>query len=191
MTTALLIIDFINEIVHPDGKLSGKGYFHYIESNSVDKKLSGLIQHHRKNKNLLVHVGVGFDPSYLDHPESSPLFGPAKKYGALNSAEWGCEFAEYARPVQGEAIVRKSRVSAFYNTRLNTTLKTNGIKKIVIAGCATDLAVQSAARDAHDRDYEVVIAADACAAASQEDHIASLNVLRKIGKVTGDENDSS
>jgi hypothetical protein len=38
-------------------------------------------------------------------------------------------------------------------------------------------------RDAHDRDYQVVIVEDACAAASEEEHQESIKLLGQIAKV--------
>ncbi|MGO4411495.1 MULTISPECIES: isochorismatase family protein [Cupriavidus] len=45
--------------------------------------------------------------------------------------------------------------------------------------CATS--VESTARDAHDRDYQVIVIQDACAARSDEDHGHGL----KMGCATG------
>ena len=180
---ALVLIDFINEIVHPDGKLAGKGYANYISEHKTDASLKALLKKFRERGDLVVHVGVGFLPNYKDHPAESPLFGAAKKFGALNSSGWGCEFVDYASPQDDEATVRKTRVSAFYNTNLDTVLKANGISEVFVAGCATDLAVQSAVRDAHDRDYAVTVVSDACAAASDEDHKLSIEVLKKISEI--------
>jgi nicotinamidase-related amidase len=180
---ALVIIDFINEIVNTKGKLAGKGYANFIEKNDTAQKLASLQLKARSAGWVICHVGIGFDPTYLSHPENSPLFGAAKKFGALNDSGWGCEFAEYSSPQSGDFIIRKRRVSAFFGTDLDTVLRSNGIANAFIAGCATDLAVQSAARDAHDRDYNVTVVEDACAAANDEDHVTSLPMLRKIAKV--------
>jgi biuret amidohydrolase len=38
-------------------------------------------------------------------------------------------------------------------------------------------------RDAHDRDYQVVIVEDACAAATAEEHLASMSLLAGIATV--------
>lgn len=180
---ALILIDFINEIVNLDGKLAGKGYPTFIEENGVQKNVECLLKKFRANKDLVVHVGVGFQSSYIDHPESSPLFGAAKKFGALNITGWGCQFVDYANPEENEAVIRKSRVSAFYQTNLDLVLRNNQIEEVYIVGCATDLAVQSAARDAHDRDYKVIVIEDACAAANADDHNHSIEVLSKIANV--------
>ncbi len=180
---ALVIIDYINEIVHPDGKLAGKGYADFIEKKQTSAKVSELLTIARSNSWLVCHVRVGFDPEYTCHPSSSPLFGPAKKFRALNQSGWGCEFIEYAQPATNEFVVHKRRVSAFYKTDLEVCLRANHISEVYLAGCATDLAVQSAARDCHDRDFQTLVVIDACAAAHEEDHQTSIPVLEKIAQV--------
>ncbi len=57
-------------------------------------------------------------------------------------------------------------------------------KKVTIAGVSTDLAVQSADRDAHGLDIEVEIAVSCCAAASNSDHQNALDNMSKFASVT-------
>ena len=64
-----------------------------------------------------------------------------------------------------------------------STSKTDEIDEVYLCGVSTDLVVQSAARDAHDRDYKVTILKDCCAAANDEDHNSSLSTLEKIAIV--------
>lgn len=180
---ALVLIDYINEIVHPSGKLAGKGYADFISRHGTSEKVAELLAKARQGGWIVCHVRVGFDAGYVCHPENSPLFGAAKKFGALNQDAWGCEFIEFASPIDGEVIVQKRRVSAFFNTELDTVLRVNGVSKVYFGGCATDLAVQAAVRDAHDRDFAAFVVSDACAAANDADHGTSLPVIEKIAKV--------
>ena len=180
---ALVLIDYINEIVHPDGKLAGKGYADFILRHGTSEKVTELLHKARKGGWTVCHVRVGFDAGYVSHPENSPLFGAAKKFGALNQEAWGCDFIDFASPKEGEAVIQKRRVSAFFNTELDTVLRVNRVSNVHFGGCATDLAVQAAARDAHDRDFAAVIVTDACAAACDEDHETSLPVLQKIARL--------
>lgn len=179
-SSALVLVDFINEIVEQDGKLAGKGYYDFRRSRSADTTVSGLIAKARSHSVKVIHVRVGFSASYVEHPGDSPLFGAAKKFGALTLGGWGTEFASFSTPLPEEKCITKHRVSAFYGTELDLILKCLQVKQIVLAGCATDLAVQSAARDAHDRDYKVVVCEDACIAANMADHDSSISLLRKI-----------
>jgi nicotinamidase-related amidase len=129
------------------------------------------------------HIRIGFSSDYKEHPENSPLFGAAKVAGALQLGSWGTEFHPKAGPVEGEAVITKHRVSAFFSTPLDLLLRTHGVRELLVCGVATDLAVQAAARDAHDRDYAVTVIADCCAAAADEDHEQSLKTIAKFAKI--------
>lgn len=180
MRNALVSIDYINEIVHPDGKLAGKGYADFVERHGTANAIKELLRKARDDGWLVLHIRVGFDAAYLSHPEKSPLFGAAKKYKALNLDDWGCEFVDFAQPTNQEVVINKHRVCAFFNTELDMILRINNSENIYFAGCATDLAVQSAVRSAHDRDYTAFVVTDACAAANDEDHEMSLPILAKV-----------
>ena len=76
---ALLLIDFINEIVDLKGKSAGKGYTDFDARHGSLDRVSSLLNHARNNGFAVIHVGVGFSPDYKEQPEASPLFGGAKK----------------------------------------------------------------------------------------------------------------
>ncbi len=183
MTTALILIDFINEIVHENGKLASKGYSDFVKNNDVFQNLSFITQKARENNILIVHVKVGFSENYTEQPKLSPLFGKAHEFQALKLNSWATEFHEQIDVKEDDIILTKYRVSAFYGTPLDLILKNNNIDSILVAGVATDLAVSNVVRDAHDRDYQVTILADCCAAANNEDHETALLSLKKIAIV--------
>lgn len=183
MTKALLLIDFINEIVHTDGKLSKKGYSNFIEENNTFRNIQNLLMLARENSLLIIHAGLGFAPDYSNQPKGSPLFGKANEFQALKSGTWATKFHEQITIETTDTILSKTRVSAFFETQLNSILKDNDVSELLIAGVSTDLAVSSAARDAHDRDYQVTILKDCCAAANMEDHRESLKIISKISTV--------
>lgn len=82
-----------------------------------------------------------------------------------------------------EKTITKTRVSPFYQTDLEAYLNEKGITEIVVAGVATDLAVSSITRDAHDRDIVVTVIGDACATISHDHHEAALIAIAKLGNV--------
>jgi ureidoacrylate peracid hydrolase len=180
---ALVCIDFINDIVHPEGKLAKKGYADFVDRRSTLKNVSEAQGRFRSEGSLVISVRVGFASSYLDLPTQSPLFGKAGQFRALELGTWGTAFADQVAPADGDFIINKPRVSAFYGTSLEALLRNQAINDVFLAGVATDLAVQSAARDAHDRDFIVMVLADCCAAANDSDHQNSLAVLSKIATV--------
>jgi ureidoacrylate peracid hydrolase len=76
-----------------------------------------------------------------------------------------------------EAIVTKHRYSAFHNTDLETILRANGIRTVVLGGCATNVCVETSAREAFLRDYYVVIAEDRTAGYSLEKLESTLKTI--------------
>lgn len=183
MKTALILVDLIHEIVDPKGKLSGKGYADFALRHGTLPRITELLTQARAKDFLVIHVGLGFSPTYCEQPKDSPLFGAAEKYGALQIGTWACDFIDSAAPIGGEVVLKKHRVSAFFGTPLDLILHNNKVERILIAGCATDMAVQGTVRDAHDRDYQVMVISDCCIAANDEDHDQTLRMLSKVAQV--------
>ena len=69
-----------------------------------------------------------------------------------------------------DILVRKTRVGAFSTTDLNTRLTDAGITTLLLAGVHTSGVVLSTVREAHDRDYQVVVVSDACADPESDVH---------------------
>jgi nicotinamidase-related amidase len=66
-------------------------------------------------------------------------------------------------PEPDDIVVRKVRVGAFSTTDLDAQLRERGIDTLLVAGISTSGCVLSTVRDASDRDYRVVVLADATA----------------------------
>jgi len=64
-----------------------------------------------------------------------------------------------ARP--GDLRITKRQPNAFFGTELDLQLRRRGVTGIVIAGVAASIGVDSTARAAHERAYNVTYAADA------------------------------
>jgi nicotinamidase-related amidase len=88
------------------------------------------------------------------------------------------ELAEYV-----DAFVSKVAYSAFFNTQLDWVLRRAGIDTLAVCGIVTNGGVASTARDAHMRDYRVLVLADGCAASTQTAHDAALADLRTVADV--------
>ncbi len=183
MKAALILIDFINEIVDEKGKLAGKGYPAFVKAHGTFESVNAAIAKARAKNVPVIFMRVGFSSDYREWPESSPLFGAAKKFGALQLGTWATEIHESLNKADADFLVTKHRVSAFYATSLEEILRTLKVDTVLLGGIATDLAVQSAAREAHDRDYRVVVLEDLCGAGSEEDHTQALRLLAKVATV--------
>ena len=180
---ALLCLDFENDIVHPDGKVSGKGYAAYDAEHSTLAAVRKVQDRFRAANLPVIHVRVGFFPGYAQQPKGSPLMGQAHEFGALDLSGWGGAFADDVAPQGEELVINKHRVSCFYGTSLELTLNTMGVTEVFLAGVSTDLVVESTARGAHDRDFKVNVIADCCIAANAEDHQRSLASMEKLASI--------
>ena len=182
-TTALILIDFINEIVDPAGKLAAKGYSDFIAANRVFDHVQREVDEAHDSGTPIIAVALAFSPAYEDHPVESPVFGRAAEFGILREGTWSTAFTDAINLPGATLRVTKDRVSAFAGNNLRTLLLTQGIKGVRLCGVATDLAVEATARVAHDYDLAVEIAADACAAANADDHARSIQSMTKFARI--------
>ncbi|WP_394209103.1 cysteine hydrolase family protein [Enterovibrio calviensis] len=178
MLNALIVIDFINDIVHPQGKIPSCAL--QVSQKQVIENANVAIRWARAHHHLLVFIKVGFHPSYQDQPKRSPMFGKANEIGALKLDAWGTQFHDDLDVQDSDLVVVKPRVNPFFNTSLDSILRANQIDSVFLCGVSTGWAIESAARDAHDRDYSVHIVADACTAHSEDEHQTSLQLLERI-----------
>ena len=83
-----------------------------------------------------------------------------------------------------DVVVFKRQWGAFYGTDLDLQLRRRGLTSIVLCGIATEIGVESTARDAYERGYELVFASDAVAGMSPEAHTNSLErIFPRMGRV--------
>ena len=63
-------------------------------------------------------------------------------------------------------------------------MRRRGIDTIVLCGISTNIGVESTARNAWELGFNLVVAEDACSAASSEQHQGSMkNIFPRIGRV--------
>jgi nicotinamidase-related amidase len=181
MNTAFIGLDYIIDIMHASGKIAGSAG-HAAERGIICKANQALAFGKEKGW-LNVLVKVGFNAGFPDQPKHSAMFGRAHEFGALELGQPGTEFHPDLASELADMVVVKPRISAFYSTNLEAALRARRIERVVIAGVSSSWAVQSTVRDAHDRDYQVLVLEDACAAVNEAEHRSSMELLTRIAKV--------
>lgn len=88
-------------------------------------------------------------------------------------------------PVAGEPIIDKPGRSAFTHTDFDLLLRVKEVKKLVVVGVTTDVCVHTTMRDADDRGFECLLVREACAAAVDSLHEASLEMVICEGGIFG------
>lgn len=87
-------------------------------------------------------------------------------------------------PEEGDIVVTKRQWGAFYGTDLDLQLRRRGVTTIVLGGISTNFGVESTARDARERGYELLLVEDAMSARSADDHdFALARIFPRIGRV--------
>lgn len=101
---------------------------------------------------------------YPDYPDEGHALAPS--------------FPPELQPAADEALLLKPSYGAFYDTPLDTILRNLGCDTVVITGTLTNVCCGATARQAYERGYKVVFAADATATHLPELQEAELQTLR-------------
>ena len=176
--TLLLTIDFINDLVHPDGKFASVA--NYVEEMKVIENANKALAIATEKDYMVAHAKIGFTPSFVECPKRSPFFGAIRNSGALILDTWGCEFHEDLDVHEHDKVIVKHRISALYGTDLSIVLNANKIEHVILCGVSTNMSIESTARELHDMDYRITIIGDACGAVNDKTHQASLITMSRL-----------
>ncbi len=117
----------------------------------------------------VIYVVLGFRPGYPEVSPNNAVFAAVTQTGRFTSTP-GDDIAPALRPVAGDIVVVKHRVSAFAGTDLELILRAKRIDTLILGGIATGGIVLSTVRHAADADYRLVVVKDACADPDDEVH---------------------
>lgn len=99
--------------------------------------------------------------------------------GTLTEGTWEAAPHPRLRPQGTDISVTKTRASAFLRTDLESQLRGLGVDTVVVSGFSTNRCVGLTAIDAWERDFRVILAADAILATELEDGQLMTAYLRK------------
>lgn len=179
MTSLYLVLDMQNDLVHIDGPNGKSPLGEQVRQRGILEKTAAALAQARNAGIAVGFVRVGFSADYHECPKASPVFGGVPKAGLFRLGEWGTEIHPDLPQHEHDVQVTKHRVSPFYSTNLMAQLRAMNVSRIYCSGVSTQAVVQATVRDAHDRDYEVVVLEDCCAAHSAEEHA---NSIQSIGR---------
>jgi nicotinamidase-related amidase len=132
---------------------------------------------------ILVHVGGSPDGADRLH---TPTDQPMRTSGPL-SPDWS-EFIPELNQQPTDIIILKRQWGAFYGTDLDLQLRRRNLSTIILCGIATEAGVESTARDAYERSYELIFAEDAMTGSSAESHSNSVErIFPRMGRVRSTE----
>ena len=185
---ALIVVDMQNDYCDPNGEAAIQGKD--IEpARSILPRLTKIIDAARQ-----VNTPVYFvKNAYSDLNDSEAWLNRRAGIGregsrACRKGSWGAELWG-VEPRENEAVLEKSRNSAFIGTNFDRILRAHGRESLLFTGIATNVCVESSLRDALMMDFHVVLIEDCAAAATPEEHQGTVTtVSRQFGFViTSDE----
>lgn len=187
MTDIYLVLDMQNDLVHPDGASGRSPMGAQIRSRDIVQRTANAISAARGKGLRVGFVRVAFSPDYREVDPGSPVFGPIRTNGILKLDTWGSAVHDLLQPASSDLQIVKHRVSPFYGTALELALRTAGVRRIYCSGVSTQAVVQATVRDAHDRDFQIVLLEDCCAAHSAEEHANSVASVARFCTVLDSE----
>ncbi len=162
---AVIIIDMLNDFVA--GDLKCERAKHIIPSI---KKLVEAAHKHR------IPIIYSNDAHY---PEDAEVIEKWGKHAIKGTK--GAEVIPELKPTAKDYIVEKRTYSGFYETGLDSLLRSlydgEGVKTVILGGLHTNLCVRHTAADAFFKGYKIIIAKDGVEAFTQEDHEQGLKYL--------------
>lgn len=177
-----LVCDMINDLVHEDGP-NKKTYGPEIARRKLIANTAEALKRARAAGAKIGYVRVGFSADYRECPPNSRLFQGAKKAGMFKLGTWGTEVHPALAPQAGDFDIIKHRVSPFYATSLEAIFRANHIQRLYVSGVSSSGAVLSAAKDGHDRGYDVFVLDDCCCALTEEQHQAVIDQVKRMTTV--------
>jgi ureidoacrylate peracid hydrolase len=182
---AVVTVDVQNDFFHDDGYLGKVGAPMGLVQ-AMAPRLQRFLETARARGVKIIHVISWHDEQYaspvvteqkLRNGHRLELDGrPLKDAPYCLKGTWGADFYLIdAKP--GEEIVVKHRYGGFTGTNLDVLLRSLGIQTVILTGAATNVCVESTARETYMHDYYLVFVSDCTATMSQEAHDSTLKMM--------------
>jgi nicotinamidase-related amidase len=172
-TTALLLIDLQNEVLHPDGGMRGDLP---AAADRLVEAVRQLVAWARERSYPVIWVRMAFRPGFVDAGRGVRSNTSATA-GRLIDGTWGAEILDGLGRRPDDVVVTKKRSSAFFSTDLDFVLNGLGIRRLVVGGTSTNWAIESTVRDGDSRDLEMLVVREATASRLAELHEPSLRSM--------------
>ncbi len=90
------------------------------------------------------------------------------------------EIMDEIAPAPGDIVIDKLRWDAFHFTELEPILRNLGVQRLLIAGLQTNVCIESTARTAMMRNFDVAVAEDAVTTDGIALHVNALDAMRVL-----------
>ena len=164
--TTLLMVDVINHFEFPDGKR--------ILRNAlpIAPRLAKLKKRAKSAGIPVVYVNDNFGQWRSDARKLVDY--------CLRPKAPGRTFVQLLQPDPDDYFVIKPMHSAFYQTPLETLLRSLKASSLILCGLATNSCIVCTAHDANMRDFSLFVPSDCSAARTRREHQEAIRHLREM-----------
>jgi ureidoacrylate peracid hydrolase len=177
--TAVIVIDMQNAYASPGGYLDLAG-FNISGAEAVVSAIGPVLDTARAAGMPVIYFQNGWDADYVEAGgPGSPNFHksnalktmrvrPELQGKLLARGGWDYELVDALKPKPGDIVLHKTRYSGFFNSQLDSVLRSRGIRNLIFVGIATNVCVESTLRDGFFLEYFGVVLEDATHQAGPE-----------------------
>ncbi|MFU9139196.1 pyrimidine utilization protein B [Erwinia tasmaniensis] len=170
--TALIVVDMQNAYATEGGYLDLAG-FDVSGTRPVIENINIAVKAAREAGIQIIWFQNGWDDRYVEAGgPGSPNWHKSNALKTMRSrpelegkllAKGGWDYAlvDQLQPQPDDIVLPKSRYSGFFNTPLDSMLRSRGIRHLVFTGIATNVCVEATLRDGFFLEYFGIVLADA------------------------------
>jgi ureidoacrylate peracid hydrolase len=170
--TAVIVIDMQNAYASKGGYLDLAGFDIGGAAGVIDK-ISDVLGVARSAGMTVIYFQNGWDDQYVEAGgEGSPNWWksnalktmrakPELQGKLLARGQWDYELVDALKPQPGDIQLHKTRYSGFFNSQLDSVLRSRNIRNLVFVGIATNVCVESTLRDGFFLEYFGTVLEDA------------------------------
>ncbi|RPD96382.1 pyrimidine utilization protein B [Candidatus Pantoea deserta] len=170
--SALIVVDMQNAYASAGGYLDLAG-FDVSATAPVIEKIHQAVTAARAAGVQIIWFQNGWDSEYVEAGDAgSPNFHksnalktmrkrPELQGTLLAKGGWDYQLVDALQPQPGDIVLPKPRYSGFFNTPLDSILRSRGIRHLIFTGIATNVCVESTLRDGFFLEYFGVVLEDA------------------------------
>lgn len=169
--SALLVLHYQNGIVSPDGVFAFSGTAEQVEKHECLAKTASVIRACRQTNIMVVYVNIAYRPGFPELKKPTyPLIESIQEREAFLRGSWDADVPDVIKPDSNDIIVINFDSSAFADTDLNRILRAKGVRRLYIAGIATNWVVESTSRYGAELGYDITVLEDCCQGFTDEMH---------------------
>ncbi|HDS4683375.1 TPA: pyrimidine utilization protein B [Klebsiella pneumoniae subsp. pneumoniae] len=170
--SALIVVDMQNAYASQGGYLDLAG-FDVSATRPVIDNINTAVAAARAAGMLIIWFQNGWDDQYVEaggpgspnYHKSNALKTmrqrPELQGKLLSKGGWDYQLVDELTPQEGDIVLPKPRYSGFFNTPLDSILRSRGIRHLVFTGIATNVCVESTLRDGFFLEYFGIVLEDA------------------------------